>query len=184
MQRAAVVAAFAFFAVACSNGAPATPDVDAAQDSAPAEVAADAETYADADGAADAMDAPDGGCFVKTWGVWGECITTTACSALGRHVSTPGYCPGSSDIECCTAAPDTADNPPVPSGWKLMQQSAVTSDMTAWAVAILHDPVTYPMYSSTTKTFGSLLVMARVEWHPPDFNNSAIHRGVTLYQPG
>ena len=25
--------------------------------------------------------------------------------------------------------------------------------------------------------------MARVEWHPPDFQNSIIHRGVTLYVP-
>jgi hypothetical protein len=26
-------------------------------------------------------------------------------------------------------------------------------------------------------------VLARVEWHAPDFQNSAVHRGVTLYQP-
>jgi hypothetical protein len=27
------------------------------------------------------------------------------------------------------------------------------------------------------------MVLARVEWHPPDFQNNAIHRGVTLYVP-
>jgi hypothetical protein len=32
-------------------------------------------------------------------------------------------------------------------------------------------------------TFGTLLVLARVEWHPPDFQNHAVHRGVTLYVP-
>jgi hypothetical protein len=64
-----------------------------------------------------------------------------------------------------------------------MTQSQVTADMTSWAVAILHDPFTYPMWSTTTRTFGALLVLARVEWHPPDFQNSIIHRGVTLYVP-
>ena len=49
-----------------------------------------------------------------------------------------------------------------------MQQSQVTPAMTTWAVAILHDPVTYPMFSTTTQTFGTLLVLARVEWHPPE----------------
>ena len=55
--------------------------------------------------------------------------------------------------------------------------------MTTWAVTILHDPVTYPMFATATMQFGSLTVLARVEWHPPDFQNSAIHRGVTLYEP-
>jgi len=26
-------------------------------------------------------------------------------------------------------------------------------------------------------------VLARVEWHPPDFQNSVVHRGVALYEP-
>jgi hypothetical protein len=63
-----------------------------------------------------------------------------------------------------------------------MQQADVTSAMTSWAVMILDDPTTYPMFSTTTQTFGALLVLARVEWHPPDVNNEAVHRGVTLYQ--
>jgi hypothetical protein len=70
----------------------------------------------------------------------------------------------------------------VPVGWMLMQQSQVTAAMTNWAVAILNDPAMYPMFSTTTMLFGSLLVMARVEWHPPDFQNSVVHRGVTLYE--
>jgi hypothetical protein len=41
----------------------------------------------------------------------------------------------------------------------------------------------YPMFSTAMQTFAGLLVMARVEWHPPDFQNAVVHRGVTLYQP-
>ena len=126
---------------------------------------------------------PDGGCFVATVGVFGMCMTTSDCAALGDHTSTAGFCPGAADIECCSRSPNVADNPAVPVGWKLMSQADVTADMTTWAVVILHDPTTYPMFSTTTKTFGALLVLARVEWHPPDFQNAAIHRGVTLYEP-
>ncbi len=126
---------------------------------------------------------PDGGCFVSTVGVFGMCMMTSDCAALGDHTSTPGYCPGAADIECCSQSPNVADNPAVPVGWKLMAQAEVTPDMTTWAVTILDEPTTYPMFSSTTETFGALLVMARVEWHPPDSNNETIHRGVTLYEP-
>ena len=135
------------------------------------------------DGGEDAGES-DGGCFLTTVGVYGQCLSTSACAALGSYLSTPGYCPGAADIQCCTPTPDVADNPPVPAGWVLMQQSAVTPAMTAWAVAILDAPTTYPMFSTTTQTFGTQLVLARVEWHPPDFQNSAVHRGVTLYVPG
>jgi hypothetical protein len=106
------------------------------------------------------------------------------CAALGDHTSVPGYCPGPADIECCTPTPDVADNPPVPAGWKLMAQTNVTPAMTAWAVMILNDPTDYPIFSTTMMTFGTLLVLARVEWHPPDFQNMTVHRGVTLYEPG
>jgi MYXO-CTERM domain-containing protein len=41
-------------------------------------------------------------CVVSTTGMTGECILTTACAAMPGHVSTPGYCPGPDDIECCT----------------------------------------------------------------------------------
>jgi hypothetical protein len=53
--------------------------------------------------------------------------------------------------------------------------------MTAWAVSILNDPATYPMFGTTTRVFGSLTVMARVEWLPPDFQHMTVHRGVVLY---
>ena len=145
----------------------------------------DAQADADASAALDApLDVAGGGCFVSSVGVFGDCMTTTACAALGDHVSTPGYCPGPANIECCTSAPNVADNPPVPAGWKLMNQADVTPAMTSWAVAILQDPTTYPMFSTTTQMFGALDVLARVEWHPPDFQNGVIHRGVTLYEPG
>jgi hypothetical protein len=113
----------------------------------------------------------------------GQCMEVSACAAIPGHGSTPGYCPGPADIECCTVG-SVSDNPPVPTGWMLMMQADVTPAMTTWAVDILDDPTDYPMFSTAMMTFGTLMVLARVEWHPPDFQNCAIHRGVTLYQPG
>lgn len=200
MRTSLVVAAFGvavLASVGCSSSAPEAPAASA--DSGEAEEAgrADASPPMDAtgptsdgppaslDGAARDGDAGDGGngCFDTDYGVQGDCITTASCTALGAHTSVAGFCPGPSSIECCIDTPNVADNPPVPVGWQLMQQSMVTTAMTDWAVTILHDPVTYPMFSTTMQTFGSQLVMARVEWHPPDFQNSSVHRGVTLYVP-
>jgi hypothetical protein len=113
----------------------------------------------------------------------GQCVDTSVCATFPSFSATPGYCPGAANIQCCTLTPNVANNPPVPAGWVLMQQANVTADMTTWAVDILHDPVTYPMFTTAIQIFGSLSVMARVEWHPPDFQNSVVHRGVTLYQP-
>lgn len=75
-----------------------------------------------------------------------------------------------------------ASNPAIPSGYRLMSQKAVTPAMTAWAVQILHAPDEYPVFAATTGVFGARQVLARVEWHPPDFQNGAEHRGVTLYE--
>jgi hypothetical protein len=150
----------------------------------------DAGPEADAGPADAGSGAPDAGppvdagapiaCSVS--GVSGECMLTADCAALGE-TSTPGHCPGAADFQCCTHTPSVSDNPPTPTGYKPMTQAQVTPDMTTWAVSILHDPVTYPMFSTTTRTFGTQLVLARVEWHPPDFQNSVVHRGVTLYVP-
>ena len=134
-----------------------------------------------ADAAVDTVDASLA--CASSAGESGDCLDTTACAALGDHVSEPGHCAGPASIQCCLKTPAVADNPPTPAGYKLMMQSEVTPAMTTWAVAILHDPVTYPMFSTTTMQFGALLVLARVEWHPPDFQNSVVHRGVTLYEP-
>ncbi len=173
-------AAFLISVVACSAS-----NVDVSSDASD-DGAVDSAAPIDAQGAdandANASDA-SAGCFVSSWGVFGSCVSTSACAALADHVSTPGYCPGPASIECCTSAPNVADDPPVPQGWKLMQQADVTPAMTAWAVAILKDGTTYPMFSTTTQTFGTLTVLARVEWHPPDFQNGVVHRGVTLYEP-
>ena len=117
------------------------------------------------------------------FGAPGVCTTVGACSAMADHSAYPGYCPGPADIQCCIVTPNVADNPPTPSGYMLMKQADVTADMTNWAVSILNDPAHYPMFSTTTRQFGALLVLARVEWHPPDFNNESVHRGVTLYEP-
>jgi lysozyme len=75
------------------------------------------------------------------------------------------------------------NNPPIPVGYRLMQQLAVTPAMTAWAVQILRDPGKYPMFTTAMRAFEQLNVLARVEWHSPDFQNHAVHRGVTLYAP-
>jgi hypothetical protein len=126
----------------------------------------------------------DGGNACSVDGNPGECMDVSMCSAMAGHTSTPGYCPGPAKIECCTLRPNVADNPPIPAGWKLMPQADVTAAMTAWAVMILHDTTDYPMFATAMMTFGTQLVMARVEWHPPDFQNMTVHRGVTLYIPG
>jgi hypothetical protein len=47
-------------------------------------------------------------CFVTSLGLSGECMPTSACGALPMHSSTPGYCPGAADIECCTGPSDDA----------------------------------------------------------------------------
>ncbi len=180
-MRALVIVCVAAALSACSDGVR-----EVGADDATADAAATDDVAADGvmDAASDATGDADGGgaCFEST-GVWGTCLSTTDCAALGAYTSTPGLCPGPTDIQCCAKTPNVADNPPVPSGWKLMAQADVTPAMTSWAVAILKDPVTYPMFSTTTQTFGTLLVMARVEWHPPDFQNGVVHRGVTLYEP-
>jgi lysozyme len=75
-----------------------------------------------------------------------------------------------------------ATNPAAPLGYRLMSQRAVTPAMTAWAVQILRSPEQYPMFATATRVIGPRQVLARVEWHPPDFQNNAEHRGVTLYE--
>jgi hypothetical protein len=114
-------------------------------------------------------------------GAPGMCMTATACADLPDHTAKSGSC--ASGLACCIVTPDPADNPPIPAGYRLMKQSEVTQTMTDWAVMILHDHVTYPMFATATMTFGSVTVLARVEWHPPDFQNGIVHRGVTLYVP-
>lgn len=69
----------------------------------------------------------------------------------------------------------------VPAGYRPMRQTEVTPAMTTWAVALLRDPQRYPMFAVATDAFGGREILARVEWHPPDFLNESIHRGVTLY---
>lgn len=212
MHRLSAVLLIVGVAVACSSGTPREQDsagdakgdgptdgeagpVDAARDAR--QKAPDAARPADAtsphadatsplrdaafeSGAADAADASNV-CSVD--GAPGACASTSGCAALGNHTSYAGYCPGPASIECCIVTPNVEDNPPTPVGYVLMQQSQVTAAMTTWAVMILNDPSMYPLFSTATMTFGGQFVLARVEWHPPDFQNSVIHRGVTLYVP-
>jgi hypothetical protein len=154
-----------------------TPSLDAA-------ISADATPDADATSPppSDASDAESDAGTACAWsGAPGQCTTVAACAALSDHTSYSGECPEPATLECCIKTPSTADNPPIPAGYHLMQQSQVTPEMTAWAVSILNDPATYPMFATATKTFAALVVVARVEWLPPDFQNGAVHRGVTLY---
>jgi hypothetical protein len=52
-------------------------------------------------------DGPSGPpCVVGTTGKSGVCISTTECAAMPGYTSTPGYCPGPANIQCCTG-PDT-----------------------------------------------------------------------------
>jgi hypothetical protein len=126
--------------------------------------------------------APDGGeIFCSVDGNLGQCMDATTCSAQPAFSAVPGYCPGPASVQCCVLTPNVANNPPVPAGWLLMQQAMVTPAMTSWAVFILNDPTDYPMFSVALRVFGATNVMARVEWHPPDFQNNVVHRGVTLY---
>jgi MYXO-CTERM domain-containing protein len=77
-------------------------------------------------------------CFVTTLNQSGVCIDTGACAALGNHISTPNYCPGAANIECCTptgaaaqdsGSPEQPDSgmgnppPPVDSGTGLEEDS-------------------------------------------------------------
>ena len=164
-------------ACAATSDAPDAPVLDAplAADAAPDAAPPDA---APPDAAP-----PDAAGSCSVFGAPGGCLSLADCAALGDHSSYAGHCPGPADIQCCIRTPSVADNPPIPTGYQLMKQSDVTPAMTAWAVAILQDTATYPMFSTTTMQFGALTVLARIEWHPPDFQNGAVHRGVTLYQP-
>lgn len=176
-MRAAVLS---LLFVGCSDANPVTQGSDAA---VLGEAGSDAAADAQAADVALVDAAPEASAPCSVDGNLGQCITTTACGALADHTSMPGYCPGPADIECCVMTPNVADNPPIPAGYKLMAQADVTPAMTTWAVSILNDPTDYPMFATATQTFGTLMVLARVEWHPPDFQNSVVHRGVTLYEP-
>ena len=49
-----------------------------------------------------------------------------------------------------------------------MMQSEVTPEMTTWAVMILNDPITYPMFSTTMMTFGALAAIHERGLNIPD----------------
>lgn len=136
----------------------------------------------DADEKADAADAQaDAADAQATDGPETDGDAGNACALDGNPNA--AFCDDAGDVVCCTPTPSVADNPPVPAGYKLMPQSDVTPDMTSWAVAILDDPTDYPLFATAMRTFGTVTVLARVEWHAPDFQNDMVHRGITLYEP-
>ena len=64
------------------------------------------------DGGGSSSDAGSGApsCTVPGVGT-GVCILTSACAAMPGHVSTPGYCPGPADEECCTGPSSDGGTP-------------------------------------------------------------------------
>jgi MYXO-CTERM domain-containing protein len=58
------------------------------------------------DGGGSLPDSGGGGtpCTVPGVGT-GECITTTQCMSMPGYKSTPNYCPGPTNIQCCTGSP-------------------------------------------------------------------------------
>ena len=192
MRLVPLLATLLIFGSACSSAAPPgshpivtdpTGGNDGGHPAHEAGGAADAPPSERGDAGHPDGGAADAGIPCSVDGNPGECMAAATCAAIPNHTSTAGYCPGPASVECCTLTPNVADNPPIPAGYMLMQQADVTTAMTAWAVSILHNPTTYPVFATATQTFGTLMVLARVEWHPPDFQNSVVHRGVTLYEP-
>lgn len=51
----------------------------------------------------DARIGPDAPACTITGGKMGFCIDTTVCMSMPSHTSTPGFCPGPANIQCCTA---------------------------------------------------------------------------------
>lgn len=95
-----------------------------------------------------------------------------SCGGVEVAIPVAGVLQG--DVDAATAI----SNPPVPGGWRYMTQAQVTPEMTAWAIAILHDPTAYPMFAVSTRYFdGYKWTLARVEHH------SNATRGVSLFLP-
>jgi lysozyme len=82
--------------------------------------------------------------------------------------------------------PDPNQNPAPPAGWRYMPQPAVTPAMTAWAIKLLEDLSDYPgppPYWVVPNVVDGRVVRAMVQVHPPDKENGAVHRGVSLMEP-
>ncbi len=54
-------------------------------------------------------------CTVGTTGASGTCMTTTSCAAAGK-TSTPDWCPGAANIQCCTTSSGTSGTSSTGSG--------------------------------------------------------------------
>jgi hypothetical protein len=111
-------------------------------------------------------------------------LVATACGGAAREEgpAVPVLVAPVVSPEACPRKPEVAANPPVPAGWVQVKDAKVTPEMATWAAEIVNHGKSYPMCSSTLQTFGVATILARVEWHPPDFNVDTVHRGVTLYE--
>ena len=72
-------------------------------------------------------------------------------------------------------------NPPPPANTQILRDQDVTAAMSQWAVAVLHDS-SVPLFGVVRSKLDGVALVARKEWHVPDFQNSAWHHGVTLYR--
>lgn len=61
-------------------------------------------------GGGDAGDGIGTACTVTSTGENGVCLDTATCAAMTGGVSTPGYCPGPDNVECCTGVVTTTGN--------------------------------------------------------------------------
>ncbi len=77
-------------------------------------------------------------------------------------------------------------NPLPPDGARYMKQAEVTPAMTAWASEVLNNPGRYPMHVTATRSFGGVVVMARVEHHTYQGKTGkrGMFRGVSLLKRG
>jgi hypothetical protein len=100
-------------------------------------------------------------------------LTDGSVTKYGGGASTPPVNPP-------TTLPKTG---PVPPGWVVMKDAAVTPAMAAWAKDILNAPSTYPMGAIAQRSFTGVNVLAHVETHPSEPSIPHPHRGVTLYVP-
>jgi len=60
------------------------------------------------DGGGSQVDAGNPSCTVPNVGT-GVCILASTCASMSGYMSTPNYCPGPADIECCTGPQGASD---------------------------------------------------------------------------
>ncbi|MDB4941266.1 MAG: peptidase [Labilithrix sp.] len=119
-------------------------------------------------GSSSSSGAPDEACTLDATGETGTCITTSACAALGSHVSTPGLCPGASDVQCCTAVADGGSSssgasgaPAASSGGPLSKPANGSDDENGGCAASGASPRSAPLAGGWALVLGAALLLRR-----------------------